>query len=109
MRRIGFIVSEFPRPVDAYLLRELLALVEAGLDVRIYSLRHPSGAAAPRAAGTLLGATTYPPHLGAREMRAAHASWLRTANATTGVVHCRAFAVDISMMRFVVSPTTRNS
>ena len=79
MRRIGFIVSEFPRPVDAYLLRELLALVEAGLDVRIYSLRHPSGAAAPRAAGALLGHTTYPPRLVARGMRAAHASWLRTA------------------------------
>src|SRR2546425_26445 len=50
MPRIGFIVSEFPRPVDAYLLRELLALVEGGLDVRIYSLRQPSSAAAPRAA-----------------------------------------------------------
>src|SRR5437867_13058308 len=79
MRRIGFIVSEFPRPVDAYLLRELLALVEAGLDIRIYSLRRPSGTPSPRAAGALLGHTTYAPCLGAREMRAAHAAWLRTA------------------------------
>lgn len=81
MRRIGFIVSEFPRPVDAYLLRELLALVEGGLDVRIYSLRRPSSAAAPRAAAGLLGHTTYAPRLGTSEMRAAHAGWLRTAPA----------------------------
>jgi len=79
MPRIGFIVSEFPRPVDAYLLRELLALVESGIDVRIYSLRQPSGAALPRAAAGLLDRTTYAPGLGAREMRAAHAEWLRSA------------------------------
>src|SRR5215831_10012284 len=37
------------------------------------------------------------------------ASWLWTENATTGVVHWRALPVDISMILFEVSTTTRNT
>jgi hypothetical protein len=49
MPRIAFVVSEFPRPVDAYLLRELLALDRRGVDLLIYSLRR--GRRAPQQPG----------------------------------------------------------
>ena len=52
-RRVAFLVSEFPRPVDAYMLRELTALDARGVDLRIYSLRRPAHAAVPRAAEAL--------------------------------------------------------
>ena len=77
--RIGVIASTFPRPVDAYLLRELLALVQQGIDVRIYSLRHPGKSALPRSASALGHATSYPPPLVAAAMRAAHREFLRAA------------------------------
>ncbi len=79
MTRIAFIVSEFPRPVDAYLLRELLALDRRGLDLRIYSLRRPAHAATPRSAAALLERTVYAPAPLSAEMRAAHRAWLREA------------------------------
>jgi glycosyltransferase involved in cell wall biosynthesis len=72
------VVSTFPRPVDAYLLRELLAVRENGIAVRIYSLRRPAGTAAPRGAAELAGATAYAPTLHAAAMRAAHRSLLGT-------------------------------
>jgi glycosyltransferase involved in cell wall biosynthesis len=77
MLRVAFIVSEFPRPVDAYLLRELLALEARGLDLRIYSLRRPAHAATPRRAAALIARTVYAPALATRGMCAAHAAWLR--------------------------------
>jgi glycosyltransferase involved in cell wall biosynthesis len=79
MPRIAFVVSEFPRPVDAYFLRELLALDRRGLDLCIYSLRRPARTAAPRGAEALLGRTVYAPAAGSVAMRRAHAGWLREA------------------------------
>jgi len=79
--RIGVIASTFPRPVDAYLLRELLALREQGINLRIYSLRHPGGTVLPRNAAALSQVTAYPPPLAAPAMRAAHREFLRVAPA----------------------------
>jgi len=75
--RIGVIASTFPRPVDAYLLRELLALRDRWIDVRIYSLRHPRGGALPREAAALGHVTTYAAPLTAAAMRAAHREFIR--------------------------------
>jgi colanic acid/amylovoran biosynthesis glycosyltransferase len=79
MTRIAFVVSEFPRPVDAYFLRELLALDERGVDFRIWSLRRPAHQKTPRRAAALLDRTCYAPALTAPAMRAAHASVVRAA------------------------------
>jgi glycosyltransferase involved in cell wall biosynthesis len=77
MTRLAFVVSEFPRPVDAYMLRELVALERRGLDFRIYSLRRPGHRATPRGAASLLAQTVYAPSAAA--LGAAEASWLRRA------------------------------
>jgi glycosyltransferase involved in cell wall biosynthesis len=74
-RRVAFLVSEFPRPVDAYMLRELTALDARGVDLRIYSLRRPAHAAAPRAAEALRSRVVYAPGAGA--LWAAHAATVR--------------------------------
>jgi glycosyltransferase involved in cell wall biosynthesis len=77
MPRVAFIVSEFPRPVDAYFLRELVALDRRGIDFCIYSLRRPRRASTPRGATSLLGRTRYAPPLHAWAMRAAHVELVR--------------------------------
>lgn len=77
--RIAVVASTFPRPVDAYLLGELLALRDQGIDVHIYSLRRPTGTVVPQRAQTLREWTTYAPAMGTRAMRAAHTAFLRTA------------------------------
>jgi glycosyltransferase involved in cell wall biosynthesis len=71
-RRLAVVVSTFPRPVDAYMLRELLALGERGLDVRIYSLRRPSTTGIPHAAAALAQATVYAPAVLTRATLGAH-------------------------------------
>jgi glycosyltransferase involved in cell wall biosynthesis len=76
-RRVAFLVSEFPRPVDAYMLRELTALDARGVDLRIYSLRRPAHVAVPRAAESLRARVVYAPSLGAGSLWAAHATCLR--------------------------------
>lgn len=73
-RRIAFLVSEFPRPVDAYMLRELVALDTRGVDFRIYSLRRPASTAVPRAARRLQDRVVYAPPL--RGLLGAHAAQL---------------------------------
>jgi colanic acid/amylovoran biosynthesis glycosyltransferase len=75
--RIGVVASTFPRPVDAYLLRELLAVIERGLDLRIYSLRHPGAVGLPRSASALEGVTVYAPSPTSAAVRAAHREFLR--------------------------------
>jgi hypothetical protein len=77
-RRIAFLVSEFPRPVDAYMLRELTALDARGVDLLIYSLRRPAHAAVPRAAEALRSRVVYAPRPTAGALLAAHATALRT-------------------------------
>jgi glycosyltransferase involved in cell wall biosynthesis len=79
MPRIGVVVSTFPRPVDAYMLRELLALGERGIDVRIYSLRRPAETIAPGQAAALRERTTYAPSSTSAEMARAHAALIRGA------------------------------
>ena len=77
-RRIAFLVSEFPRPVDAYMLRELTALDARGVDLLIYSLRRPAHAAVPRAAEALRSRVVYAPRPTAGAVLGAHATALRT-------------------------------
>jgi glycosyltransferase involved in cell wall biosynthesis len=74
-RRIAVLVSEFPRPVDAYMLRELIALDARGVDLRIYSLRRPASTAVPRAAAALRERVVHAP--GAAAVWAAQAAALR--------------------------------
>jgi glycosyltransferase involved in cell wall biosynthesis len=76
-RRIAFLVSEFPRPVDAYMLRELTALDARGVDLRIYSLRRPAHAAVPRAAEALRGRVVYAPRATAGSLWTPHAAFVR--------------------------------
>ena len=77
-RRVAFLVSEFPRPVDAYMLRELTALDARGVDLRIYSLRRPAHAAVPRAAEALRARVVYPPRTASGALWTTHATALRT-------------------------------
>jgi glycosyltransferase involved in cell wall biosynthesis len=77
-RRVAFLVSEFPRPVDAYMLRELRALDARGVDLRIYSLRRPAHVAVPRAAEALRARVVYPPRATDPTLVAAHAACLRS-------------------------------
>jgi glycosyltransferase involved in cell wall biosynthesis len=77
-RRIAFLVSEFPRPVDAYMLRELTALDARGVDLRIYSLRRPAHTAVPRAAEALRERVVYAPRAADRGVWATHAAAVRS-------------------------------
>ena len=76
-RRIAFLVSEFPRPVDAYMLRELTALVARGVDLRVYSLRRPAHTAVPRAAEALRARVVYAPAATDRTLWATQAACVR--------------------------------
>jgi glycosyltransferase involved in cell wall biosynthesis len=91
MTRIAFVVSEFPRPVDAYFLRELLALDERGVDFRIWSLRRPAHAKTPRGAASLLDRTVYAPTPLAPAMRRSHTTLLRAR----GRRYAAAFAATV--------------
>ncbi len=82
MPRIAVIASTFPRPVDAYLLRELAALIEHGIDLRVYSLRHPASAVRPHGASALIESTVYPPAPTSADLRNAHREVLRAMPTT---------------------------
>jgi colanic acid/amylovoran biosynthesis glycosyltransferase len=59
---LAFIVNQFPRQVDAYFLRELLGLLDSGLDFQIYSLlAPPKGWKVHADAKPLLERVVYPP------------------------------------------------
>ena len=59
---LAFIVNQFPRQVDAYFLRELLGLLDSGLDFQIYSLLSPpKGWKVHADAKPLLERVVYPP------------------------------------------------
>src|SRR5215469_3017884 len=40
--RVGYVVKRYPRFSETFIVREILAHEEAGLDVEIYSLRPPN-------------------------------------------------------------------
>src|SRR3954452_21243399 len=40
--RVGYVLKQYPRYSETFIVNEILAHEEAGLDVRIYSLRPPS-------------------------------------------------------------------
>ena len=59
--RLAFIVSQFPRYVDAYFLREVKTLAERGLDFKIFSLLDFTGKNIHKDAEVLLPRTAYSP------------------------------------------------
>jgi glycosyltransferase involved in cell wall biosynthesis len=68
---IGLVVSQFPRFVDAYFLREISALAARGLRFRIFSLRQFDGAVVHSMARPFLPVTTNVPFLLSRRVLAA--------------------------------------
>ena len=58
---IALVVSQFPRYVDAYFLREIAALAARGLRFRILSLRTFDGSVVHDNAKPFLPHTTYVP------------------------------------------------
>ena len=66
---IAFVVSQFPRYVDAYFLRELTALAARGLQFHIYSLRGFRSKVVHEEARPLLARTVYVPFLSWRLIR----------------------------------------
>jgi len=59
--RLLYIVSLFPCWSETFIVREIQALLMAGLDVRILSLRHPSEALVQSDARAMLPRVEYPP------------------------------------------------
>lgn len=80
---IAFVVNQFPRQVDAYFLRELVGLLDEGVDFRIYSLLPaPQGWKVHEDVNVLLDRIVYPSSVPGRIGRAA-ASALRQPLRTT--------------------------
>ncbi|HEV8718930.1 MAG TPA: glycosyltransferase, partial [Candidatus Binatia bacterium] len=61
---IGYVVSLFPCWSETFILREILALRERGVPVRIFSLKPPSEPLVHETAKPLLDEVIYPPALG---------------------------------------------
>jgi glycosyltransferase involved in cell wall biosynthesis len=61
--RLALVVSQFPRYVDAYFLREIAALAARGIQFRIFSLRNFDGKVIHEQARPFLGQTVYIPFL----------------------------------------------
>ncbi len=74
--RLGLVVSQFPRYVDAYFLREISALASRGIRFRIFSLRGFDGAVVHAAAKPFLPDTVYVPFLFSWPLARAHARFL---------------------------------
>jgi glycosyltransferase involved in cell wall biosynthesis len=75
--RIALVVSEFPRYVDAYFLREIAELARRGIRFRIFSLRTFRGTVVHTAARPFLADTEYVPFLFSRRLLRAQAWALR--------------------------------
>jgi len=60
---VALLVSQFPRFVDAYFLREITGLRRRGIRFRIYSLRRFNGRVVHDAARPFLADTVYVPFL----------------------------------------------
>ena len=71
---VAFVVSQFPRYVDAYFLRELTALAARGMQFQIFSLRDFHSKVIHEEARSLITRTVYIPFFSWRLIRA-HASF----------------------------------
>ncbi len=74
LQRVAYVVSLFPCWSETFIVREIAALVESGVDVRIISLKPPSEALVHDDAAALLGRVRHP-----RSWAAAAAASLRAA------------------------------
>jgi glycosyltransferase involved in cell wall biosynthesis len=75
-RQIAFVVSQFPRYVDAYFLREVKALAARGVNFQIFSLLNFKGKVVHKDAQALLPRTVYIPFFFSLRLWQAHLSFL---------------------------------
>jgi glycosyltransferase involved in cell wall biosynthesis len=78
-RTIAFVVSQFPRYVDAYFLREVTALAARGVGLQIFSLRGFRGTVVHKDAHALLPQTVYLPFFFSWPLLLAQLSFLARA------------------------------
>jgi glycosyltransferase involved in cell wall biosynthesis len=71
VRRVGYVVSLFPSYDETFILREMAALADRGVTLRIFSLRQRKQAVVQEAARRFLPATRYAPYLLSGEVLAA--------------------------------------
>lgn len=62
-RRVVYVVSQFPSWSETFIVREIRTLVDAGVDVRILSLRRSSASMVQADAATLMDRASQPPGL----------------------------------------------
>ena len=74
--QIAFVVSQFPRYVDAYFLREVKALAARGIHFQIFSLLNFNGKVVHKDAQELLPQTVYIPFFFSLQLWQAHCSFL---------------------------------
>ncbi|MGE0681508.1 MAG: glycosyltransferase [Candidatus Binatia bacterium] len=74
--QIAFVVSQFPRYVDAYFLREVTALAARGIHFQIFSLQNFNGKVVHQDAQALLPQTVYLPFFFSLRLWRAHISFL---------------------------------
>jgi glycosyltransferase involved in cell wall biosynthesis len=75
-RQLAFVVSQFPRYVDAYFLREVTALAARGIHFQIFSLLNFNGKVVHKDAQALLPRTVYSPFFFSLSLWRAHLSFL---------------------------------
>jgi glycosyltransferase involved in cell wall biosynthesis len=89
LRRVLYVVSQFPSWSETFIVREIRALLDQGVDVRILSLKHPSGELVQADAAALMDRVHHPPGIPAmlgNALRAWCAHPLRISAATATVV-----------------------
>jgi glycosyltransferase involved in cell wall biosynthesis len=89
LRRVLYVVSQFPSWSETFIVREIRALLDEGVDVRILSLKHPSGELVHADAAALIDRVHHPPRMPAmlaNALRAWCAHPLRISAATATVV-----------------------
>jgi glycosyltransferase involved in cell wall biosynthesis len=89
LRRVLYVVSQFPSWSETFIVREIRALLDQGVDVRILSLKHPAGELVHADAAALMDRVHHPPGMPAmlgNALRAWCAHPLRISAATATVV-----------------------
>ena len=76
---IGYVLGEFPALSETFILREILALREAGIRVVVFALHRSASRKVHPLAIPLLAEARFRPALGARQMLRAHAHFARRA------------------------------
>lgn len=97
-RRVLYVVSLFPCWSETFILREIQALLEQGVDVRIFSLKHPQERLVHPDAECLLDRVIYPPSFGP-----ALASVLRTTIVSPWIVTRQGFMIGRRLWRHPVA------